>query len=372
MPRASRSSAKVRYAVVGLGHIAQVAVLPAFAHARENSVLQALVSGDARKRKELSRRYRIARCEDYDGYEALLRSGEVDAVYLALPNHLHRDYAVRAAQAGVHVLCEKPMAVTERECDDMLEAARSHDVRLMIAYRLHFDPATLRTIEAARKGVLGELRLFSSVFTMQVRDENIRLEARMGGGPLYDVGIYCINAARNLFGAAPIEAMGWATRGSDPRFDEVEESFVAQLRFPDERIASFVCSFGAADVSSYRLVGTKGDVVVEPAYEYAEGLRTATTIGGRTRTQRYKRHDQFAPELVHFSRCVLEGREPEPSGQEGRIDVQVIRALHESARRNAPLPLAPPAHEPQPDRRLEMRRPAVRKPPLVRARSASR
>jgi len=364
--------ARIRYAVVGLGHIAQVAVLPAFSHARANSRLRALVSGDPRKRKELGRRYRGVVCTDYDGYEPLLRSGEIDAVYLALPNHLHREFAVRAARAGIHVLCEKPMAVSEQECLAMIDAARESRVKLMIAYRLHFDTATLRTIETARSGVVGDLKLFSSVFTMQVRDENIRLEARMGGGPLYDIGIYCINAARNLFGAEPIEAIGSAIRGGDARFDQVEESFAAVLRFPGERIASFVCSFGAADVSSYRVVGTEGDVVVEPAYEYAKGLKTVTTVGERRRTQRYRRQDHFAPELVHFSRCVLEDREPEPGGLEGLIDVRAICALRESARRGSAMPISRVGAEAAPDARQAMRKPPVRKPSLVRAESASR
>jgi len=361
----------VRWAVVGLGHIAQVAVLPAFAHARENSVLRAIVSGDERKREQIGRRYRIPHRASYDEYDALLRSGEIDAVYVALPNHLHRDYTVRAAEAGVHVLCEKPMAIDEDECRAMIEAARRHDVKLMIAYRLHFEPATLATIAAVRAGAIGELRLFSSVFTMQVRDENVRLEARMGGGPLYDIGIYCINAARSVFGSAPVEAMGWIACGHDGRFDEVEESFSAMLRFPGDRVASFVCSFGASDVSSYRLVGTRGDILVEPAFEYAEGLKTRTTVGGRSRTRRHRKHDQFAPELVHFARCVLEGGEPEPSGLEGLIDVHVIRSLYDSAERGATVPIRRFPAEPAPDPRLALRKPPVRKPPLVRVRSAS-
>jgi len=126
---------KIRYAVVGLGHIAQVAVLPAFAHARRNSTLAAVVSGDRTKRREVARRYRID-AFDYDGYDKCLQ--QVDAVYIALPNSMHAEYTVRAARAGVHVLCEKPMAVTEDECRQMIEACRKADVKLMIAYRLHF------------------------------------------------------------------------------------------------------------------------------------------------------------------------------------------------------------------------------------------
>jgi predicted dehydrogenase len=362
----------VRYAVVGLGHIAQVAVLPAFAHAKRNSRLVALVSGDADKRRQLERRHKGVRALDYDGYDALLRSGEIDAVYIALPNNLHRQFSVAAAQAGVHVLCEKPMAVTEDECVEMIAAAEQSRVKLMIAYRLHFDSATLRTLETVRSGRIGEPRAFGSLFTMQVRDENIRLERELGGGPLYDIGIYCINAARHALGAEPLEVVGASFTGADPRFAEVEESFSAILRFPGDRVATFTCSFGASDISSYRIVGTKGDVHVEPAYEYQEGLTLRTRTNGRTRTQRFEKRDQFAPELLYFSDCILEDREPEPSGLEGLIDVHIIRALYESARTGQPVAIAPVTKQRRPGSELEMRKPPVRKPDVVHAESASR
>src|SRR5207302_10698411 len=140
----NRDSGRVRYAVVGLGHIAQIAVLPSFRHAIENSELRALISSDPTKLRKLARKYGVSRTCTYEQYDEFLQSGEVDAVYIALPNHLHCEYAVRAAEAGVHVLCEKPMAVTEEECQKMITAAASSDVRLMIAYRLHFEAANLK------------------------------------------------------------------------------------------------------------------------------------------------------------------------------------------------------------------------------------
>ncbi len=159
---ADQNAARVRYAVVGLGDIAQIAVLPAFKHAAANSQLAALVSGDAAKLKKLARKYHVERVCDYEHYDELLTSGEIDAVYLALPNRLHCEYAVRAAEAGLHVLCEKPMAVTEDECEKMLAAAAATRVRLMIAYRLHFEEATLRAIELVKSGELGTPRFFES------------------------------------------------------------------------------------------------------------------------------------------------------------------------------------------------------------------
>ena len=152
----------VRYAVVGLGHIAQVAVLPAFAHARRNSKLVAVVSGDRTKRREITRRYKLDHAFSYAQFEDCLN--EVDAVYIALPNSMHADYTVRAAAAGVHVLCEKPMAVTAGECERMIEACRDGGVKLMIAYRLHFDELNVGVIDLVRRGRIGEPRLFSSSF----------------------------------------------------------------------------------------------------------------------------------------------------------------------------------------------------------------
>jgi predicted dehydrogenase len=357
---------KVRYAVVGLGHIAQVAVLPAFAHARENSELAALVSADPVKRDTLARRYGVARACGYDEYEDCLRAG-VDAVYIALPNSLHREYAERAADAGVHVLCEKPMAVTEDECEAMIRAARRNGVKLMIAYRLHFEQANLEAIEIVRSGRIGEPRLFNATFTMHVADGNIRLERRMGGGTLYDIGIYCINAARNLFRDEPIEVQA-ACAG---RRGDVEEAASCVLRFPGERLAAFTCSFGAGKVSTYQVVGTRGDLRLDPAFEYAGTLRHRLSVGEHAEERAFGKRDQFAPELVHFSECVLADREPEPSGEEGLADVRLIRALYESARTGRPVKPQRVERARRPDMSQEMRKPPVDKPEVVHAESPS-
>src|SRR5215472_861405 len=138
----SANQRKIRYAVVGLGYITQVAILPAFAHAQENSELAALVSGDPGKLKALGKKYKVPKTYSYEQYADCVSDG-IDAVYIALPNAMHRAYAEGAARAGVHVLCEKPMAVTEQECEAMIEAAEKANVKLMIAYRLHFERGNL-------------------------------------------------------------------------------------------------------------------------------------------------------------------------------------------------------------------------------------
>lgn len=373
MSRQHRGSrAAIRYAVVGLGHIAQVAVLPAFEHARRNSRLTALVSGDPAKLRQLGRRYKVRRLCRYEDMDELLASGEIDAVYIALPNEQHAEYAVRAARAGVHVLCEKPMAVSSRECARMIGAAQRAKVKLMIAYRLHFERANLEAAHYARGGKLGDLRFFSSDFSMQVADENIRLEQEQGGGPLYDIGIYCINAARYCFGAEPTAVWASASRSADPRFREVNETVVGVMRFGEERLASFTCSFGAADRSTFTVVGTRGSITVEPAYEYAQGLAHELRTPSGKRRKRFARSDQFAPQLEYFSNCILNNRAPEPSGAEGLADIRIIEAMHRSIQRGRWVSLTLPAKRRRADLRQENRRPPLpREPRLVRATSAS-
>jgi len=365
----ARRHRQIRYAVVGLGHIAQVAVLPAFAHAARNSRLTALVSDDATKRKTLGRKYRVEATYSYDEYEACL--AEIDAVYIALPNSMHAEYTVRAARAGVHVLCEKPMAVTTVECEQMIKACREHRVKLMVAYRLHFETLNLKAIELARSGKIGQLKFFNSSFSLTVRDGNIRTRADMGGGTLFDIGVYCINAARNLFRAEPREVMALSVNSGGKKLAEIDESTGALLRFEGERIAAFVTSFNAADVASYRIVGTKGSLRLDPAYEYAEGLACELVVDGRKTTARVGKRDQFAAELLYFSDCIVNGREPEPSGHEGLQDVRIVQALYRSAKIGKAVPLPPFKKTKRPTRRQRITRPGIRKPRLVKVKSGS-
>ena len=366
--RRPRSSRKIRYAVVGMGYISQAAVLPAFRNARANSTLAAIVSDDPAKLKTLAKRHRIPDVYDYDGFDDCLADETIDAVYIALPNHMHRDYAVRAARAGKHVLCEKPLAVTEKECEEMIEAAAANGVRLMTAYRLHFEKANLKAVEIVRSGRLGEPRIFQSAFSMQVEQGNVRLSPTAeGGGPIYDIGIYCINAARYLFQAEPEEVLATSANIGDKRFAACPEMMSCILRFPVERLASFTCSFGAADAGWYQVIGTKGNLRMDPAYELAEALVQTVTIGGRTEKRTFPKRDQFAPELISFSDCILKDREPEPSGREGLADVRIIRAVLESARTGRPVRLVPFDRGRRPTMAMEIRRPPVARPALIHA-----
>ena len=361
-----RGGRKVGYAVAGLGHIAQTAVMPAFAHAK-NSRLVALISDDEEKREKLSRKYR---CDaySYEQYDECLRRDDVDAVYIALPNTMHAEYTVRAAQAGAHVLCEKPMATSEADCRRMITACDDAGVRLMIAYRLHFEPANLEAVKLVTSGRLGEARFFSSDFSYQVKPDNIRTQAETGGGVLWDIGIYCINAARYLFRAEPTEVAGFVARDADRRFDRgVEPAMSCLLRFGHEQLATFNVSFQAAATATYRLVGTRGDVCLDQAYEYQGERELVVTIDDRSRTRNFPRSDQFGPELVYFSDCVQRDAEPEPSGEEGLADVRVIEALLRSAHDDRPVRLPPFKRRARPEPGMRLRLPPVREPEPVRA-----
>jgi predicted dehydrogenase len=366
----SRGQEPLRFAVVGLGHIAQVAVLPAFANTKGHAVLAALVSDDELKLRTLGKKYRVPPEHRYRYAEFATCLKSVDAVYLALPNALHASFTIRAARTGVHVLCEKPMAVTERECERMIDAVRGAGVTAMIAYRLHYEPATAEVLKLVRSGDIGEVRAFHSTFTMNVVDrDNIRLSRRLGGGPLYDIGIYVLNAARMVFRAEPIEVAAFGERGRDERFEEVDEMTSAILRYPGGRLASFTTSFGAADVSMFEVVGTKGTIRVEPAFEYAEGLAFKRTVDGKSKRKQFNKGDQFAPELVDFANCVRRGKRPEPSLEEGLHDVHIIRALLRSQRTHRSVRLA--LHDPRATRAPQrvIVRPPVKKPTEVHARA---
>lgn len=361
---------KIRYAVVGLGWIAQEVILPAFSKVN-NSELLALVTSDPEKGAKLGDKYRVAEIRGYDSYDDLLRSGVIDAAYITLPNHMHRDYSIRAAQAGIHVLCEKPMADTAADCLAMIHAAEQNNVKLMVAYRLHFEPGNLQAIDIVQDGTIGEPRIFSSVFSQQVAEGNVRLKREAGGGPLMDMGVYQINAARYLFRNEPVEVVGAGANSGDPRFNEVHEMASGILRFPGDRIATFTCSFGAAVADSYQVVGTKGVLWMDPAFDYHSEYKLCVQVEGKDSSSVIRKVDQFGAEIEYFSDCVLTNKEPEPSGYEGLADVRIVDALLESMRTGAPVKLAPFEKRNRPDKSQEMKRAPVKPEKLINARSAS-
>jgi len=201
-----KTDRKIRYALMGAGNIAQMAVLPAFKHAKSNSELVAIISSDVEKERQLGEKYDIQLTGSYDKLEEVLEAGAVDAVYIATPNSLHKAHALRVAAAGAHVLCEKPLATSVEDGEAVARACSAAGVKLMVAYRLHFEEATLKALELVRAGKIGDPRIFESVFSHVVRPGDIRDRPETGGGAMLDLGVYCVNAARNLFSDEPVLA----------------------------------------------------------------------------------------------------------------------------------------------------------------------
>jgi glucose-fructose oxidoreductase len=359
-------------AVVGQGHFAQAAVLPAIEQL-DDVELTALVSGSRRKLEELGDQYSVRTLCDYDELDELLASRHVDAICVAVPNDMHAEIALVAARHGVHVLCEMPMAPTEAECMQMIRACEQRGAKLMIAYRLHFESANLIAVEIARGGELGEPRIFNSVFALQVREGNTRIQARRGAGPLYDLGTYCVNAARYLFRSEPVEVMAMKLCGrGDARFAAVDEAYSATLRFTGDRVAQFTCSFGAHDRSRYEIIGTEGVLALDNAYEYATDMKMTIEGSHGSKERTFPQCDQVAGEIEYFTRCIRDDVEPEPSGWEGLEDVRILQAIQASARFGRGVPIDAIRRPRRPDMGQEIHIPPHDKPRLFDVQSGSK
>ena len=318
---------KIRYAIVGVGDIAQEAMLPGVAHTG-NSEVTALVTDDPVKATEVGKRYGIEHTCGYDGFDALLRSGTIDAVYVATPNWRHAAFALPALAAGIHVLCEKPLEVSVAKCRQMLDAQRASTAKLMVAYRLHFEPATLDTIERIRAGELGELIMFTSCFSQMLDPENHRARNGAFAGPVFDMGPYPINAARYLFGDEPVEVVSAvASRHPAAGFEDLDDTVAVTLRFPGDKLAQFSISYYANGISSLIVAGTRGSVHLGPAYAFGEALEQDLTIGAKKSHASFKSTDQFGGEMRYFSDCILHDRDPECDAEEGLADVRVIEGI---------------------------------------------
>jgi len=341
------ASKRVGIAVVGLGRIAERAVLPAFRHSRKTRLI-ALVSGDEKKARRLATKFGAREYYTYDDYVICLNHPEVEAVYIATANGAHAEYTLRAAASGKHVLCEKPMATTVEDCQRMIQACRANNLRLMIAYRKYFEPASLALKRLITSGKLGRLKMIHSAFTIFLPPGNKapawHLDRQMsGGGSLVDVGVYCINTARWLIGKDPLEAMASAWSVDSARFSDVEENIAFYLTFPEGVVLQASASFGAAQASFLHLHGEKGWAALDPAFAYNEERCLFGKIGSRWFEQQFKVMDEFALELDAFARCIRRMQDPEPDGKQGLVDVAVMQALYRSARDNRPVSINLPS-----------------------------
>ena len=320
---------KIRYAIVGVGSISQEAMMPGVEHT-DNSSIAALVTSDAEKAAKLAEMYEVDYTCGYDGFGALLRSGRIDAVYIGTPNWRHAEFAVPALEAGIHVLLEKPLEVSSEQCEAILRAQQASSAKLMVAYRLHFEPATIAAVEKVRSGDLGQVHLFSSTFAQMVDPANHRARSGVEGGPILDMGPYPINAARNLFESEPTEAFATGTRHPEAGLGDFDDTVSVTLRFPGERLAQFTVSYYGNQVDTYTLVGTKGLLEVKPAYMYGNSLEHFAQYGKEKKHESFKNTDHFGGQMKYFSECILNGTEPEPDGQEGLADVRVAEAIMKS------------------------------------------
>ncbi|HEX8914613.1 MAG TPA: Gfo/Idh/MocA family oxidoreductase, partial [Humisphaera sp.] len=326
-------SRKLGWAIVGLGQLSLEEILPAFGlswHARP----VALVSGHPEKAQKVAEFYGVdrKRLYSYADFDRIKDDPAIDVVYVVLPNHLHAEYTVRALRAGKHVLCEKPMAATVTEARQMVEAAKGSGKKLGIAYRMQYEPFNRKAIDVLRSGELGKIQTIEAQNMQVTEAPNIRLSRQTAGGPLGDVGLYCLNAARYLTGEEPAEATGMAHKPTDvERFAEVPASVTFQLRFPSGALAVNTCGFDAHESRQYRVVCQKGWIELDNAFAY-RGQRMRVAKGKEVAEQQIVPVNHFASEMDNFSDAVIQNQPVRTPGEEGLRDMVCMHWIDEAAR----------------------------------------
>ncbi len=363
------SDKKVRYAIVGVGDIAQEDMMPGVEHTG-NSEITALVTADPKKAEELGKKYDVKATFTYEQFPEAIASGTFDAIYLATPNWRHAEFIVPALRAGIHVLTEKPLEVSTAKCEEILLAEKSASAKLMVAYRLHFEPGTLSTIEAVRSGKLGQVHTFSSTFAQSVDPSNHRAHSGDLAGPVLDMGPYPVNAARYIFGDEPTEVVSaFGTRHPETGFDQdFDDTVAVTLKFPGNKLAQFSVGYYGGPVNIYIAVGTKGSVTMDPAYMFGKPTEQTLALGEKKSKESFKNTDHFGGEMKYFSDCILNDTEPEPDGEEGFADVRVLEGVLEALKTGKAVQLKPFTRTKRIDteaQKVELR--AVSTPELVNA-----
>jgi len=337
---------RIRYAVVGLGHLALEEIIPALGSCKK-SKLTALVSGSPEKMKKVAAQYGIKaeNCYSYQTYDQLKNNREVDVIYIVLPNSLHKEYVIRGAKAGKHILCEKPMAVSSKECEEMIEACEAAKVKLMIAYRIQYQPHNRKLRELVQQKTFGVPKFIEASNSQSSANPAHwrHKKALAGGGALPDIGLYCLNTNRFILGEEPTEvfAYSYSTPGN-PLFTEVEELISWQMRFPSGVIANCSSDYNVHESRHYRVLCEKGWLNMDKAYAYkGQKLMTAKAEGKMEKQEEIglAENDQFAAEMDHFSDCILNNKRPFTPGEEGLQDHIVMEAIYQSAREGKPVKL---------------------------------
>ena len=338
---------RIGFAIVGLGNLSLGQILPAFAKSKYAKPV-ALVSGSPAKAQKVARQYGInpQHIYDYKNFDDIRNNKEIDAVYIVLPNGMHEEFTIRGAKAGKHVLCEKPMANTVAEAERMVAACDKAGKKLMIAYRIQYEPHHRMAKDWVRTGEYGKVKLIEAVNTQNIGDPNQwRLKkALSGGGSLPDIGLYCLNTTRYMLGEEPemVTATTFTTPG-DERFTEVEETVLFQLRFPGGAMANCSTSYGVHESRRYRCHGDKGGWFgLDPAFPY-KGLKMeveqAKDKVSWKQAPSMGEHDQFALELDHMAQCIQEDKKPYTPGEEGLQDMRIMAAIYEAAATGKPVML---------------------------------
>lgn len=336
---------KTGYAVVGLGHLTLGEILPAL-KASKRCRIAALVSGDSEKLSRTAAMYGIS--EDalysYDNFDDIVNNPQVDAVYIVLPNSMHKEFTIRAAKAGKHVLCEKPMAVSSAECEEMIAVCRKHKVKLMIAYRIQYEPYNTYVKEQIKKGTLGKIK-FVEAQNGQKSGNPAHWRYRKalaGGGALPDIGLYCLNTTRFILDAEPEEVFATVySNPDDPHFKEVEENAVWQMRFPDNLVVQCSTHYQTYETKRYRVLGSESWLDLDNAYAYVgQKLKHGKEEENKAINQIDIEHvNQFAQEMDYFSLCITDGLQPYTPGEVGLQDQLIMEAIYESAAANKPVSL---------------------------------
>jgi predicted dehydrogenase len=340
----SGSGKKVRYCVVGLGRISLQHFMPGTKMGSLGEIT-AFVSGHRDKALKYAAEYGVAESSiySYEDFDKIRDNPNIDAVYIALPNSMHAEYTIRAANAGKHVLCEKPMANTVKEAEDMIAACKVAGKKLMIAYRCQLVPVNLHARELVRTGELGKIQAIESANGFNIAQGEWRCNRKLaGGGPLMDVGVYSLNACRWLLGEEPEQVNAYTSViDHDGRFDDVEENCAWTMKFPSGAVASCTTTYGASMDGFIRLHGSKGSLTVMN-FGY-QGIHLQARINGVNKgdpprivdeLEEGKDPSQFVRESDYFSKCILDGTEVGPSGEEGLKDMRVMMKIYASAAKN--------------------------------------
>jgi predicted dehydrogenase len=322
---------KIGFALAGLGSLSTYQIAPALQKTKFCR-LTGIITGHPDKAERWKAQYDIPdkNIYNYDNMEKMADNPDIDAVYVVTPNGLHADHAIKAAKAGKHVLCEKPMEVSVEKCQQMIDACKAAGRLLAIGYRLHFEPTNLECVRLVREKVFGDLKVINAGFGFRMGDPTQwRLKrALAGGGPLMDVGIYALQATRYLTGEEPVLVSGVETKTDPVKFSEVEESLAWQMKFPSGVIANCSTTYNAEGLDYYAAYADNGWFQLHPAYNY-DGNR-----GNRSDGQviQFPDIDQFAAEMDDFAQCILENRPTKVPGEEGLRDVKIMMAIYEAAK----------------------------------------